>query len=87
MYFPQILQWFDDVAAPVAGALLQRWPSLQELQRAHPGTLKKFFLQHHGRSHKRIEERIQSIYQAVPARIFGPTEDPARKHCRVGSAD
>ena len=67
MYFPQILQWFDDVAAPVVGALLERWPSLQELQRAHPGTLKKFFVQHNSRSQKRIEERIQSIYQAVPA--------------------
>jgi len=67
MYFPQILQWFDDVAALVVGALLERWPSLQELQRAHPGTLKKFFVQHNGRSQKRIEERIQSIYQAVPA--------------------
>lgn len=67
LYFPQILQWFDDVAAPVVGALLERWPSLQELQRAHPGTLKKFFVQHNGRSQKRIEERIQSIYRAVPA--------------------
>jgi hypothetical protein len=67
MYFPQILQWFDDVSAPVVGALLERWPSLQQLQRAHPGTLKKFFLQHNVRSQKRIEERIQSIYQAVPA--------------------
>ena len=72
MYFPQILQWFDDVTAPVVGALLERWPSLQELQRAHPGTLKKFFVQHNGRSLQRIEQRIQAIYQAVPS-----THDPA----------
>ena len=81
MYFPQILLWFDDVAAPVVGALLERWPSLQQLQRVHPGTLKKFFFQHNGRSHKRIEERIQSIYQAVPA-----TDDPAVLHGEAAAA-
>lgn len=72
------------------GALLERWPSLQQLQRAHSGTLKKFFLQHNARSQNRIAERIQSVYQAVPAtadqavlageaagrpRILGPAED------------
>ena len=67
IYFPQILRWFDDVSAPIVGALLQRWPSLQELQHAHPGTLKKFFLGHNCRSQQRIEERIQAICQAVPA--------------------
>jgi transposase len=67
MYFPQILQWFEDVSAPVVGALLARWPTLQQLQRAHPGTLKKFLHEHNCRSEERIQERIQSIYQAVPA--------------------
>jgi transposase len=66
MHFPQIIGWFDDLAAPVVGDLLKRWPTLQELQRVHPGTLKKFFLQHNSRSEKRITERIQSIHQAVP---------------------
>jgi len=67
MYFPQVLQWFDDLDTPVVGDLLKRWPTLQELQRAQPGTLKKFFSQHNSRSEKRISERIQAIYQAVPA--------------------
>jgi transposase len=67
MHFPQVLEWFDDLAAPVVGDLLKRWPTLQELQRAHPGTLKKFFLQHNSRSLKRITERNEAIYQAVPA--------------------
>ena len=43
LYFPQILQWFDDVTSPLVGDLLERWPNLQQLQRAHPGTLRKFF--------------------------------------------
>ena len=36
MYFPQILRWFDDVTTPLVGDLLDRWPSLEQLQRAHP---------------------------------------------------
>jgi len=53
MYFPQVLQWFDDLDTPVVGDLLKRWPTLQELQRAQPGTLKKFFSQHGYRSASR----------------------------------
>jgi transposase len=67
MYFPQILQWFDDLAAPLVGDFLKRWPTLRELQGAHPGTIKKFFLQHNSRSQTRIAERIESIYRAVQA--------------------
>jgi len=36
LYFPQILWWFDDVTSPLVGALLERWPSLEKLQGAHP---------------------------------------------------
>jgi transposase len=67
LYFPQILQWFDDVTSPMVGALLERWPSLEELRRAHPGTLRKFFQEHNCRPAERIQERIDAIYAAVPA--------------------
>ena len=43
LYYLQILRWFDDVTTPVVGDLLERWPGLEQLQRAHPGTLNKFF--------------------------------------------
>jgi hypothetical protein len=43
LYFPQVLRWFDDVTSPLVGDLLERWPTLEQLQRAHPGTLRKFF--------------------------------------------
>ena len=49
------------------GDLLERWPSLEELRRAHPGTLRKFFHEHNCRSAERNQERIDAIYQAVPA--------------------
>jgi len=67
LYFPQILHWFDDVTSPLVGALLERWPSLDQLQRAHPGTLRKFFADHNCRSAECIQERIDAIYAAVPA--------------------
>ena len=41
--------------------------TLAELQKAHPGTLHTFFVQHNCRSEKRMQERIQAIYQATPA--------------------
>jgi len=70
--FPQILKWFGDVTSPLVGDLLQRWPSLQELQRARPDTLRRFFHQHNCRDEELIEQRIESLRQAVTA-----THDPA----------
>ncbi len=67
MYFPQILQWFDDVESPLVGAVLQAWPTLPELQREPPGTLSQFFHQHNCRNEERLQERIQAIYHAMPA--------------------
>jgi hypothetical protein len=67
LYFPPILQWFDDVTSPLVEDLLQRWPDLEHLQHAHPGTLRKFFYQHNCRSQELLEQRIQAIYQATPA--------------------
>jgi len=70
--FPQILKWFSDVTCPLVGDLLQRWPTLQELQRAKPDTLRRFFHQHNCRNQQLVEQRIESIRQAVAA-----THDPA----------
>jgi len=67
LYFPQLLHWFDDVSSPLVGALLERWPGLEQLQRSHPGTLRKFFHQQNCRGEELIEERISAIYQAIPA--------------------
>ena len=67
MYFPQILRWFDDVTTPLVGDFLERWPSLEPLQRAHPGTLRRFFREHNCRSQEVLEERIAAISVAIPA--------------------
>jgi transposase len=70
--FPQMVRWFDDLSSPLVSDLLLRWPTLQELQKAKPKTLLKFFHQHNCRSEERIQERLEQIQQAVPA-----TNDPA----------
>ena len=65
--FPQSLQWFDNPAIPMVGALLRRWPTLQALQKASDKTLRKFFGQQNCRSEERIEERLEQIRKAVVA--------------------
>ena len=65
--FPQILGWFDQPACAMVGQLLERWPTLQALQKVSPQVVRKFLHQHNCRSEERIEERIRQIRQAVPA--------------------
>jgi transposase len=67
IYFPQIPQWFDDVDSPLVCALLQRWPTLQALQKVRSATLRNFFRQHHCRKQELIESRVKAIAAAMPA--------------------
>ena len=66
MCFPQVLDWFSVVSSALVCDFLQRWPTLEKLQRARPETLRKFFLGHHiGTSE--LDRRLEQIRQAVPA--------------------
>lgn len=65
--FPQALRWFEDPAAPIAGAFLERWPTLEDVRRAQPATVRKFFNEHNSRSQERIEARLADLERAVPA--------------------
>jgi hypothetical protein len=49
IYFPQMLDWFDRLDREAACALLERWPTLEELQKAPPAKLRTFFCKHHCR--------------------------------------
>jgi len=66
-YFPQVRTWFGSLDAPLVDALLQRWPTLQQLQGSHPGTLKRFFTDHCSWNNDRIAEQIRLIYDTIPA--------------------
>jgi transposase len=67
LYFPQLLEWIDDIDSPMGCDWIARWPTLEALKHSHPGTLKTFFTQHNCRSAERIRTRIEQIYQARPA--------------------
>ena len=67
MYFPQPLDWIDNIDSPLGCDFLERWPTLQQLQRAKPDTVERFFREHNSRSETRIRERIEAIRTAVAA--------------------
>jgi transposase len=67
-YFPQVRKWFGAVDIPLVLDL----PELRQLRHAHPGTLRRFFLQHNCRNQDRIRERIEQIHGAVDATVDGP---------------
>ncbi len=46
VYFPQVLNWFDDIGAAPVLDLLARWPKLEQLQKAQRKTLEAFLRQH-----------------------------------------
>jgi transposase len=67
LYYPQPLDWIDDIDSPLGCDLLQRWPTLAHLQRARADTLRRFFAAHNCRSTPRLEQRLQAIHQATAA--------------------
>lgn len=67
MHFPQVLDWFDEVGSKIAVDFLERWPSLDKVQRARPATIERFFIDHNSRDPGRIKERLEQIRKAVPA--------------------
>lgn len=65
-YFPQALTWAGKLSSPLACDFLEKWPSLQALQQAKPGTIRKFYIDHGCRGRDKIERRIEDIRRARP---------------------
>ena len=59
MCFPQVLEWFDEIGSKIAAEFLERWPSLDKLQRARPATIERSFIDHNSRDRERIKERLE----------------------------
>ena len=66
-YYPQVLQWFEDLYTPVALDFLERWPTLEDLQKAKPAMLHKFFQQHRCRDDAHHQARLQAMRTALEA--------------------
>ena len=71
-YFPQIVEWFRDKETEVFAAFLERWPSLEAVQRARRETVVAFFHAHNVRRASVIDRRIAWIESERPL-----TSDPA----------
>src|SRR5215470_10009500 len=70
IYFPQMVEWFEKLDMPLVCDLLERWPTLEELQKVSPEELRTFFCQHH--CHRGLRERrILAIGGATPAKGDG----------------
>lgn len=65
-YFPQALEWAGELKSPMAGSFLQKWPTLEALQRARPDTIRDFYRKAGSRSASKIEKRIEQIRTALP---------------------
>lgn len=71
-YFPQALSWLGELHAQLATDFLQRWPTLQAVQRQKVQIIRKFYYGHNCRRADLIEQRIAEIQTAVAL-----TNDPA----------
>ena len=67
VYFPQMLEWFERLDSELVCALLERWPALEELQKASPASLRAFLRKHRCRDRERMEQRMEAIRRAIPA--------------------
>jgi transposase len=63
-YFPQALDWAGEIDKVMACDFLSKWPTLEKVKKAKPGTIRTFYRQHGSRSHELIEARLQAICTA-----------------------
>src|SRR6185436_4908625 len=76
-YFPQIVEWFRDKETDVFAAFLERWPSLQAVQRARRETIVAFFHAHNVRRASVIDRRIGWIESERPLTTDSAVIEPA----------
>lgn len=65
-YFPQVLQWFDDIRTTLVCDFLLRWPTVEVIKKVRPSTLERFFHEHNSVRKETIANRIAAIKEAVP---------------------
>jgi transposase len=66
VYFPQVLNWFDEIGAAPVLDLLARWPQLELLQKARRKTLETFLCQYR-RTPEEAAVWAEQVSAAVPA--------------------
>ena len=70
-YFPQALEWWGDLTAPLAWDFLSQFPSLGELQKASRFQVLKVYRAHTRRTPEQLEQRLDQIRAARPLTTDG----------------
>ena len=65
-YYPQVLEWFEDIDTVLFCDFIERWPTLTQAKRARKNTLKTFFSEHNMRFAHVLERRVTAIKKALP---------------------
>jgi hypothetical protein len=72
-YYPVVLELFEKpFNSAILRDFLKRWPTMGELKKAQPETLRAFFYKHNSRSEELIQKRLEKIKNAAAL-----TEDEA----------
>ena len=66
LYFPQVLEWFEDIRTDLVCDFLLKWPTLEEVQKVKRATLEKFFREHHSVRQEALSARLKAIKESVP---------------------
>ena len=77
-YFPQVVGWFRDKEAAIFADFVERWPTLEDAQRAREKTLVDFFHAHSVRYAATLERRIREIREEQPLTKDQAVIGPAR---------
>jgi transposase len=64
VYYPLALDLHEELRCTLTLHFLKRWPTLEQLKKAKPQTLRSFYYQHHSRSQSLITERLEKITRA-----------------------
>jgi Transposase len=64
VYYPLALDLHEELRCNLTLHFLKRWPTLEQLKKAKPQTLRSFYYQHHSRSQSLITERLEKITRA-----------------------
>ena len=65
-YYPQALEWFEDIDTVLFCDFIARWPTLRQAKGARKNTLKTFFCEHNMRFAQVLERRLTAINKALP---------------------
>jgi len=65
LYFPQGLEWFDDIRTDLVCDFLLQWPTLEAVKQVRRATLEKFMRAHHSVRQEALTERLKAIKERV----------------------